>query len=117
MIRSYRDLTVWQAAYGVTKDIYVLTRQLPAHERLGLASQIQRAAVSVPSNIAEGHQRASTKEFLYFLAIARGSVAELQTQIMLASDIYSLESSDVMEKLTSVQKMLNGLITSLKNKS
>ena len=83
-IRSFRDLRVWQAAMDLVEQIYQLTQRFPKHERYGLASQMQRAAVSVPSNIAEGHTRAHSKEYLHHLSIARGSLAELQTQLEIA---------------------------------
>jgi four helix bundle protein len=83
-VRSFRDLRVWQAAMDLVEQIYLLTQQFPKHEMYGLASQMQRAAISIPSNIAEGHTRAHSKEYLHHLSIARGSLAELQTQLEIA---------------------------------
>ena len=76
-IKSFRDLRVWQAAMDLVEQIYLLTRTFPKHEIYGFASQMQRAAVSIPSNIAEGHTRGYTKEYLHHLSIARASLAEL----------------------------------------
>lgn len=83
-IRSFRDLRVWQAAMDLVEQVYLLTRAFPKYETYGLASQMQRAAVSIPSNIAEGHTRAYSKEYLHHLSIARASLAELQTQLEIA---------------------------------
>lgn len=84
MFRSFRDLRVWQAGMELAVEVYELTGVFPKHEIYGLTSQMRRAAVSVPSNIAEGHTRESTTEYLRFISIAHGSLAELQTQLELA---------------------------------
>ena len=81
---SYRDLRCWSASLDLAADIYELSARFPRREAFGLTSQMRRAAVSVPSNIAEGNARASTREFLRFLGIARGSLAELDTQLIIA---------------------------------
>jgi four helix bundle protein len=81
MIKSYRDLTVWQKAIELVIKIYALTDKFPTEERFGLTSQMRRAAVSIPSNIAEGNFRRSTKDYVQFLKIAFGSGAELETQL------------------------------------
>ena len=83
-IQSYRDLTVWQLGMQITEDVYALTKSFPAEERFGLTSQLRRAAASVPANIAEGHARSSTKDFLRHLSIAIGSLAEVTTFLELA---------------------------------
>jgi len=83
-LRNYRDLLVWQKAMSLVEQIYALSRQFPADERFGLVSQIRRAAVSVPSNIAEGQARNSTREFVQFISHAEGSLAEVDTQLTLA---------------------------------
>jgi four helix bundle protein len=83
-IRSYKDLLVWQKAMTLVKEVYLLTAKFPADERFGLTAQMRRAAVSVPSNIAEGHARQGSKEYLQFLSHAGGSLAELETQTLLA---------------------------------
>jgi four helix bundle protein len=84
MVRSFRDLRVWTAAMDLVEQVYVLTQTFPKHEMYGLAGQMQRAAVSVPSNIAEGHTRVHSKEYIHHLSIARASLAELQTQLEIA---------------------------------
>lgn len=97
-MQSYRELKVWQDSFAVTKEVYILTSSFPNSEKFGLASQLQRCAVAVPSNIAEGQQRSSSKEFKQFLGIARGSAAELSTQLLLAQEIYKIDSSQLVSK-------------------
>ena len=87
MIQSFRDLLVWQKAMDLTETIYRLTRNFPREEIYGLSSQLRRAAISVPSNIAEGQGRSGIKEFRQFLDIARGSVCEVQTQLEIAGRV------------------------------
>lgn len=84
MIRSFRDLRVWQAGMSLAEMVYEISRDFPRHEIYGLGGQVQRAAVSIPANIAEGHTRESTKEYLQHLSIARASLAEAETQMELA---------------------------------
>ncbi len=111
-VKSYRDLSVWQRAMDMTSSVYRLTAELPADERFGLVSQARRAAVSVPANIAEGHRRSSTRDYLRFLSIAAGSLAELETLLELASRLYSIRSTSQGELaglLDEVGKMLRGL--------
>jgi len=84
IVRSFRDLRIWKAAIDLVEQVYLLTQTFPKHEMYGLAGQMQRAAVSVPSNIAEGHTRSYSKEYLHHLSIARASLAELQTQLEIA---------------------------------
>ncbi|MFM8457831.1 MAG: four helix bundle protein, partial [Chthoniobacterales bacterium] len=84
---GYRDLVVWQKGLALAKTIYLLTKQLPADEKFGLVSQMRRAAVSVPSNIAEGQARHTTGKFIQFISHAEGSVAELDTQLSLCQDL------------------------------
>src|SRR5690348_11566181 len=83
MVESYRDLIAWQKAMELVESIYKLTAQLPEAERFGLVAQLRRAAVSIPSTLAEGHARASTREFARFLSMARGSLAEVESQVLL----------------------------------
>lgn len=111
MIRSYRDLLVWQRAMDIVVSVYTLTKAFPQSEIYGLTSQIQRAAVSIPSNIAEGYGR-SDKEFGRYLAIARGSLSELETQLELANRIGYLDDKsceNVFRELTVLGKQLNVL--------
>ena len=90
MIRRHRRFSVWQKAMELTEHIYLFTQLLPSEEKFGLTSQLRRCSVSIPSNIAEGASRHSDKEFLRFLNIAKGSLAELETQIILCSRLYNL---------------------------
>ena len=119
-VRGYRDLLVWQKAMQATKMVYLLIKQLPREEMFALSSQMRRAAISIPSNIAEGQARNSTKEFLQFLSIAKGSKAELETQLILCVEINYLSHNDIfpiMMLLDEIGKMLNALITKLTTNS
>ena len=114
---DYQKLEAWRMAMGLVEEVYKGTQSFPKEELFGLTSQIRRAAVSIPSNIAEGASRAGSKEFLQFLHIARGSASELETQLLLAEKLgYLLASEDQMASLTSVKRLINGLIRSLKEK-
>lgn len=113
MMKSYRDLKVWEQSFELSKIIYELTTQLPAEEKFGLISQMQRCAISIPSNIAEGQQRNGTKEFKQFLGFARGSAAELSTQLLLVQEIYNLDTEQLIEKVEQIQKMLYALQSKL----
>ena len=109
---SYRDLMVWQKGIALVKRIYQITRMFPADERFGLVSQMRRAAVSIPSNIAEGQARHTTGEFVQFVSHAEGSVAELDTQLTLAIELgfcTATEVGDVFDLVMELQKMLNAL--------
>ncbi len=116
--KSYRDLIVWQKAMDIVELVYHATENFPKVEQYGLASQMRRAAVSVPSNIAEGQSRHSTKEFISFLSIARGSNAEIETQLIIAVRLNFLNQTDadiIFDKCAEVGKMLNSLIASLES--
>lgn len=120
MISSYQDLTVWQRSIQLVEEIYKLTRQLPSEEKFGLASQMQRAAVSIPSNIAEGRYRGTKNDFVQFLRIAYGSGAELETQLLISKKLYptnTINYTRVEELLTEVMKMLNQMVRNLNPKS
>ncbi len=112
MIKSHRELEVWQLGMKLAGEIYLLTEKLPAKEIYGLASQIRRASVSIPSNVAEGQQRHYRKEFVQFLYQALGSLAELETQLILVNEIYKIKLKDeeVTDKLG---KKLRALINAL----
>ena len=115
--RSYRDLEVWKSAVTFVKEIYLVTAQFPPAEIYGLTGQIRRAAVSIPSNIAEGQGRNSGKEFRQFLGIALGSVGEVETQLIIAKEIAYLnveELNPLLERIDHIRKMLRGLSNSLK---
>ena len=94
-IESYRDLDAWQLAMKLVVEIYHLTRSFPVEERFGLTAQLRRAAVSIPSNIAEGHDRIGGTEFRRFVSIARGSVAEVETQIAVAVALGFLRADEI----------------------
>jgi four helix bundle protein len=118
-IKSYPDLEVWQKSRLLVSRIYVLTKTFPKDELYGLNSQLRRAAISVPSNIAEGKSRRSTKDYMRFLDIAYGSVAEVETQLYIAIDLgYTTEHklSQLFEDYNEVGRMLNGLINSLEKR-
>jgi four helix bundle protein len=117
--RHFKDLLVWQRSMGLARTIYSISSSFPKHETYGLQSQIRRAAVSVPSNIAEGHGRLSDPLFQTFLAQARGSLYEVQTQLMLAESfdyVQSDSASSVLGECDEVARMLNGLLKSLERK-
>jgi four helix bundle protein len=110
----YKDLLVWQKAMALVTRVYVVTRSFPREEMYGLTSQIRRAAVSIPSNIAEGQARTTRGEFRHFLGIAKGSLAELDTQLIVAENLgYLAEPAPLFDQLTEVGRMLSGLFSSL----
>lgn len=112
--RRHHDLRVWQESINLVQGIYVLTSALPHEEVYGLSSQMRRAAVSVPSNIAEGAARSSQKEFIRFLTIARGSLSELETQVIICKRLNYIEDSDnIVELMNKIFGLLGGLINSL----
>jgi len=114
--KNYRDLIVWQKAMAMARRTYALTQGLPKSEAYGPLSQIRRAAVSVPSNIAEGHGRFTDAQFRYFLGNARGSLSELQTQLELAGDLGYLDKRlvhEAMEQGVEVARLINGLVASM----
>jgi four helix bundle protein len=113
--RSFKDLLVWQKGMALAKGVYGITRPFPDHEKFGLISQMRRAAVSIPSNIAEGQARHTTKEFIQFISHAEGSVAELETQMMLAADLGYCTGGQVKQVeeafrlISDLRNMLNAL--------
>ena len=119
MLKSYKELKVWQKAYNLCIEIYKITRTFPKEELYGLTSQMRRAAVSVPSNIAEGYGRKTTPEYLRYLYIAYGSSCELETQILLSGDL-GLMKAEALNKLQAdlgeVERMLKALIKAVENK-
>jgi len=115
---TYRELLVWQKAMALVREIYIQTRGFPKEEAYGLAAQMRRSAVSVPSNIAEGQGRLSKGEFKQFLGMARGSLLELETQILIAGDLHYIDkqqSDALVAQSQEVLRMLNGLLDSLSN--
>jgi len=113
---TYRELTVWQKAMALVRDVYLQTRSFPKEELYGLAQQMRRSAVSVPSNIAEGQGRLSKKEFRQFLGLARGSLLELETQELIAADLAYVnrdQAGAIVARTQEVLRMLNALMDSL----
>ena len=116
---SYRDLVAWQKAMDLASQLYQLTVSLPESERYGLASQMRRAAVSIPSSLAEGHSRSSTKDFMRFISIAMGSLAELETQLVLCAKLKMLNEDSIctfLDLCDEQNRILRGLKKSLANK-
>jgi four helix bundle protein len=114
--KGYRDLLVWQKAINLVAMIYTAAKHFPKNEMYGLTNQMQRCAVSIPSNIAEGHGRSSNNDFRRFLYISLGSLAELDTQLEIAKRISYIEleeSKSIDEKISQIRKMLYGLVNSL----
>jgi four helix bundle protein len=115
-IKSYRDLRAWQGGVDPVTEIYRETQSFPPQEIYGLTSQLRRAAVSIPSNIAEGHAREHTREFLNFISIAQGSLAEMQTQIEIAKRLkyFSEEKTErLLDQTVSLSKQLYSLRNAL----
>jgi len=118
-VQHYRELIVWQKAIVLVETVYRATEGFPKTEIYALTNQIRRAAVSIPSNIAEGQGRNSTRDFLHFLSVAQGSLMELETQITIATRLGYLEASQEESLLTStaeISRMLSGLKSSLNKK-
>ena len=114
--KSYRDLEVWQRSMRLANRIYEVTHRFPSEEKFGLTNQLRRASVSVPSNLAEGHARFGAGEFSRFISIAMGSVAEIETQVLLSLDLGYLTvevSRELMTELETIGKMLRGLAKSI----
>ena len=119
-VRSYKDLVAWKKSMDLVTAVYRASQGFPKEEIFGLVSQIRRSAVSVPSNIAEGHARTSKKEFQYFLSNARGSLAELETQLTIAHQLAYIDETGInqmLDRLGEVGRILNGLLASLKRSS
>jgi four helix bundle protein len=118
-IRSYQDLIVWQKAVRLVTDIYSVSKKFPSDERFGIVSQLNRAAVSIPSNIAEGWGRETSKNYLQFLRTSRGSIMEVQTLLIISKNlnfISQMEFDSLSGKTEEVGKILHGLIKSIREK-
>ncbi|MDP3092317.1 MAG: four helix bundle protein [Nitrospira sp.] len=115
-VYSHKDLDVWKRSMDLASTVYRLSAQFPKEEVYGLSLQARRSAVSIPSNIAEGAARNSSKEFIQHLYIALGSAAELETQLLLARQMDFLTETDPLQQLDQIRKMLIGLIQSVKQK-
>jgi four helix bundle protein len=110
--RSYKDLVVWQKGIALAKVVYGLTRNFPSEEKFGIIAQMRRAAVSIPSNVAEGQARHTTGEFIQFISHAEGSVAELDTQLILSLELKFCTASaanPAFELILELRRMLNAL--------
>ena len=119
MLRSFKDLKVWQKSYNLCLKAYKITSAFPKEERFGLTSQIRRSAVSIPSNIAEGYGRKTTVDYVRMLYIAYGSTCELETQVLLAGDLGFIDKGDLsaaIENVKEVERMLKALIKTLEQK-
>ena len=119
MVKTFKDLLVWQKSYELCLKIYRATKDFPKTEQYGITPQLRRAALSIPSNISEGCGRKGTKEFIQFLYIAYGSNCELETQIMISRDLDfsdSQKAEELLSDIGSVERMLKGLIKSLEAK-
>src|ERR1035438_4671842 len=120
MGRSYRDLIAWQKAMKFVTQIYEVTQRFPSEERYGFTNQLRRASVSVPSNIAEGQARFSQKEFHHFLSMARGSLVEIETQLLIARNLKYISEANADTLLAAADvlgRILNGLIASIKSRA
>ncbi len=117
-IKTHKDLDAWKESMVLAEELYRVTKDFPSDEKFGLASHLRRAAVSIPSNIAEGATRNSSKELIQFLYIALASSSEVETQLLLSDRLgYIFGGSKVMEQLSKVRKLLIGLIRSIKDKT
>jgi four helix bundle protein len=115
-VKSYQELETWQIAMKLVAEVYRVTKQFPKEELYGLTNQLRRAAVSMPSNIAEGQGRDSTKEFLYHLSIARGSLYEVEMQILIAKQldyVMQADADSLSATIASIGRLINGLSRSL----
>ncbi len=116
MTQTFRNLIAWQQAKALAQQVYESTHSFPAEERFGLVMQLRRAAVSIPSNIAEGRGRGTKKDFAHFLMQARGSLYEVETQIELAGELHYMNASDttrLLQVCDELSRVLNGLISSI----
>ena len=119
-VHSYKDLVAWQKAMDLVQDVYAITARFPSEEKFGLVSQLRRAAVSIPSNIAEGYSRRTRSDYIHFLDIARGSANEVETQLLIAirlSFVANREVNPTVDLTNEVQRILKGLVKSLKSDS
>ena len=116
-LKSYRELVAWKRSFELAKAVYDLTKAMPKEELYGMTSQMRRAAVSVSANIAEGYSRQTRKDYVHFLSISRGSLAELQTLLLLAKEIHGIEQVTEVERLLEqTSYSLSRLQASLKDK-
>jgi len=117
VVRTFRDLVVWQRAFALCSTVYTCSRYLPVEERFGLSAELRKTARSIAYNIAEGHRRRSTREYVRFLDIARGSAAELETQLLLTETLGYLDApftGELLTKLDEIERMLAVLMSRLR---
>lgn len=118
-IKSYKDLLIWQKGIEIVTDLYQLVENFPKEEQYALTSQLKRAAVSIPSNIAEGYGRNSTQSYIHFVSISRGSLFELETQLLVAQKLKFIKNetlfSNIMNQITEETKMINSFINKLES--
>ncbi len=112
---NFRKLEIWIQSMNLVKDVYEVIALFPVDERFGLKSQMSRCAISVPSNIAEGSSRSSIKEFSHFLDIALGSSFELETQLIIAQDLFNVNNFELIEKCQNLQRMITGFKQKINN--
>lgn len=112
---NFRKLLIWKESMKLVKKVYLTTSNIPSEEKFGLISQINRSAVSIPSNIAEGSGRTSEKDFLNFLRISISSSYELETQLILVYEIFDIETEGIIKELHAIQNMIGGFIRKLNN--
>jgi four helix bundle protein len=120
MLKTFKDLLVWQKSYQLCLSIYKITKTYPQEEKFGLTSQMRRSSVSIPSNIAEGYGRKTTQEYIYSCYVAYGSLCELETQLLLSTDLDYMNRENfgnIEENLREVERMLKALIKSLEQKT
>jgi four helix bundle protein len=115
-VAKYQELIVWQKSMLLVEEVYKIARQLPKYELFALGDQLRRAAVSVPSNIAEGQNRGSNKEVVQFCGIALGSLAETETQLVIVERLYKIDTSEAQGLTREINRMLIALIKSLRTK-
>jgi four helix bundle protein len=119
MVTNYKELEVWKRSVALTTELYKLTSQFPDTERYGLTSQIRRAVTSIPANIAEGWGRGSTGEYVQFLTVARGSLMEVETHLIVARNLHFLSDATLApfsKEIEGIGRMLNALIAALKSR-
>ncbi|MEW6468402.1 MAG: four helix bundle protein [Bacteroidota bacterium] len=119
-MHNFKELKIWQESMSLAKEIFVLTKKFPVEEKYGLVAQLNRAAVSIPSNIAEGCSRDSQKQFCQFLNVSLGSAFEIETQLILANELNYIskeELKNLIEKVTKIQKMISKLKDSIRQPS
>jgi len=117
LIKSFKDLTVWQRSIELVAETYIITKKFPKSEEYGLSSQMRRASIAIPSNIAEGYRRQGLKEYIQFLFIANASASELETQLIISKRIYpNIDYHKIDSLLNEVLRMLTSMISKLKSK-